>query len=158
MIEPRSCTLALINRAPINRLVYPAGAMAMELAVFVLALVLATGSALMCSPSQPPDHQRLVCEILSAAEECELFPVSTDGYYLLHACGSSQACTASAGMRLEVRCPDDGETRELVKDGQVLDGDKVSWSFATAALAEGEYQCRWPNGSVYGNRSVKIDG
>ena len=135
----------------LDRFVYPGRSMATELAVFVLALLLATGSALMCSPSQPPDHQQLVCEILSAGDDCELT-------YQFHACDSSQSCIASAGMRLEVRCPDDGETWELVKDGQVLDGDKVSWSFATVALAEGEYQCRWPNGSVYGNRSVKIDG
>ena len=34
----------------------------------------------------------------------------------------------------------------------------MSWPFATADAAEGHYECRWPNGSFFGSRSVTVQG
>ena len=45
---------------------------------------------------------------------------------------------------------------ELVRDGEAVNG---SWPFATAALADGHYECRWKeNGSLFAAGNVTVDG
>ena len=45
---------------------------------------------------------------------------------------------------------------ELVRDGKTING---SWPFATAALADGHYECRWKeNGSHFAAGNVTVDG
>ena len=151
-------------------------------------LLLLGGSAVVWGSENPrPDYYRTVCEISDTCallDYCEYSPYcyenSGDYYYLSRGrtglrdaeCGNAvDSCVVSEGMRLEVRCQrlegeeDNGDdrltlyvngTRTVNEDGG-SSGSRI-WTFVTAQSAEGVYECRWPNGSSFGNRSVIVDG
>lgn len=59
-------------------------------------------------------------------------------------------------MRLEVRCEETDHV--LYRNGSSLGQRQVEWNFTVAEEVEGNYECRWPNGSVFESRRVEVDG
>ena len=127
----------------------------------------------------PPDYAWVVCEISDTCDplsdnSCNLeyycSPLEDrDSYYHLsrgrEGLGCGEVCRLVEGMRLDVRCQEqpNGRNLTLYVNGTAAaaaagDGRSVSWPFATAESAGGHYECRWDNGSSFGNRSVVVDG
>ena len=131
-----------------------------------LAVVSAVSAAAgeTCDNGGPPNYLWLECAI-SPGAGCYRKTVEGHSERVVNWCGSSNGCKAYTGLELHVTCrttaTSDGDggssdELELVRDGEIVNG---SWPFATAALADGHYECRWKeNGSLFAAGNVSVDG
>ena len=132
------------------------GGVGMSVTIAILLCLMAAcgaAEALAC-PSSTVRYHWIVCEISSVGK---YMLVPQDGsYYLLDGSAGEYDCEAVEGMRLEVRC--EGTDHILYRNGSSLGQRQVEWTFTVAEEVQGIYECRWPNGSLFGNRRVEVDG
>ena len=122
--------------------------------VAVLCLMCGAAEAIACA-SDVRTYHWIVCEISSTSKYS--FVRVHGSYYLLDGSGTAQYdCEVVEGMRLEVRCEETDHV--LYRNGSSLGQRQVEWNFTVAEEVEGSYECRWPNGSVFGSRRVEVDG
>ena len=123
--------------------------------VILLCLMWACGAAeATACPSTTLSHHWMVCEISSTSKY--MYVSQGSSYYLLDGSAGEYDCAAVEGMRLEVRCEEADHV--LYKDGSSLGQGQFEWMFAVVEEVEGNYQCSYPNGTLFGNRSVIVGG
>ena len=135
----------------------------MRTSLFFAALCLMCGAAeaIVCASGVPVRvYHWIVCEISSTSKYSSV--TQDDSYYLLDGladgCNLPSGCDCGVveGMRLEVRCEEPDHV--LYRNGSSLGQRQVEWTFAVAEEVEGDYDCRRPNGSVFGSRHVAVEG
>jgi hypothetical protein len=104
----------------------------------------------------PPDHVQLECVIVPRGGRCHK---DSAGERQINACSDRAACVAWTGIDLIVSCEDseDGTSLRLYHEGSTQGLPNATWTFAEASTAEGLYECRHSNGSLFANRSVVFD-
>ena len=123
--------------------------------IVLLCLMAACGAAeALACPSSTVRYHWIVCEISSVGKY--MFVRQDGSYYLLDGSAGEYDCEAVEGMRLEVRC--EGTDHILYRNGSSLGQRQVEWTFTVAEEVQGIYECRWPNGSLFGSRRVEVDG
>ena len=125
--------------------------------IFSLLAVVTIAAASECSRS-PPNHVKLECEIVPRGTRCSQHD---EGERQINTCDDI-SCLAWTGVDLIVSCTTvdeaDQTSLNLFHNNATQGLPNVSWAFADAAEAEGVYECRYGNGSVYSTRSVIFDG
>lgn len=106
------------------------------------------------------NHVRLECRIVSELKsprhECYR---ETEGGILVNQC-CCEACVAWTGIQLEVICysEDDGDSELILSRGDSVWNSSANWTFTVSSSVQGNYECRWSNGSVFANRTIDVDG
>ena len=105
----------------------------------------------------PPDHVKVECVIAARGGRCHRDNV---GRRLINVCSDRAACLAWTGIDLIVSCEEsgDGTPLSLYHKGSTQGFPNVTWTFAEASVAEGLYECRDSNGTLFANRSIVFDG
>ena len=103
-------------------------------------------------PCDGDTYAWIICEINSVGSFARF--ESEGGDYYLRDVSGSHKCTATEGMRLEVRCKDSAHV--LYRNGSLIQGNSVETAFAVPHEVEGTYECL-SNGSVSSHRYVKVE-
>ena len=103
-------------------------------------------------------HVKLECRIVSREWDCYTYP-EQDIY--VNRCGR-HACVAWTGVQLKISCrasesDGDGDSRLILSRGDSVWNSSTEW-FTVSSSVQGNYECRWSNGSLLANRTIDVDG